>query len=426
MNARPIRILMVGGGKDSETLLQQTVFDKGQPCKITHTANADDALEALVGENISVCLIRATETDPELAKAVCRDAREAGIKTPIVVAMDMACDDLEQQFIDAGAMAAIPWDGSETALLRNVVRLAVSLSKTEETLRKSNDQLVQDMVTSQDERERTEALSEQYIKMAEELEIARDELELLNEQKSKFFSIIAHDLRSPFNALLGYTSLINQMGDKLSREQIVEYSTSTHEAATRVFKLLENLLAWGHLQMDGEQSEPEPFPVLRIATRTIDALSPVAAEKNITLIQETGKVEVYADTNQADTIVRNLVNNAIKFTEDGGTITISAETTDGRTHIRVTDNGLGMSPETAANLFNLSESVSTDGTHGEKGTGLGLLLCKDLAQRNDGTIEVESELGKGSTFTLSLPASAPARPAANTKAEVETGVKAEA
>ncbi|MCK5444178.1 MAG: HAMP domain-containing histidine kinase [Rhodospirillaceae bacterium] len=407
MNTQPIRILMVGGGRDSQKLLQQTIFGKDQTGEIIHTTSPDDALEALVVEKFTVCLIRATEIEPELAETVCRDAREAGIRTPIVVAMDMASEDLEQRFIDAGAMAAIPWDGSETMLLRNVVRLAVSLSKTEETLRKSNNQLVQDMVTMQDERERAISLSQEHIAMAEELELTRQELQSLNDQKSKFFSIIAHDLRSPFNALLGYTTLINQMGDKLTREQITGYSTQIHETAMRVFKLLENLLEWGRLQMDGVQTNPEQFPVLRIATRTIDALTPVAADKNISLIQDTGNIEAYADTHQADTIVRNLVNNAIKFTAHGGTVTISAQSKDGRTVIRVTDTGQGMSEEVAANLFNLTESVSTDGTNGEKGTGLGLLLCKDLAERNNATIEVESVLGKGSTFSLTLDAHAP-------------------
>ena len=398
-----IKILLINCGNECETALETALRGETSSANIASANGEDDALEAMVSESFHVCLIRSSENNRKATLEICSSAREAGIRVPLVVLMDIASPDAERAFTDAGAMAAMPWDGTEESMLRNVVRLAVSLRTTEQRLRKSNDKLVQDMVTLQDERERAQSLNEQYVAMAEELEQTRVELEKLNQEKNKFFSIIAHDLRSPFTSLLGYTSLIEQMGDKLSSEEIKTYSAHINDGATRVFKLLENLLEWARIQMDKVETVKSSFNVADVAAQTIEVLEPVAEDKQIELILDTGDVYAFADANQIDTIIRNLVNNAIKFTNEGGKITITATAKNDVAEISVTDTGLGMSEKMTGKLFNLSENVTTAGTKGEAGTGLGLLMCKELVERSGGEISVKSTEGVGSTFSFTIP-----------------------
>ena len=403
-----IKALLINCKAECHDALTSALRDESMTLAPNSINFNDDPLEEMVSEDYFVCLIRSSEKHRSDAMELCSSAREAGLKIPIVILMDMFAPDIERKYIDAGALAAMPWDGTEESMLRNVVRLAISLRKTEQSLRKSNNRLVQDMVTLQDERERAEEINEQYIAMAEELSMAHDELEKLNQEKNKFFSIIAHDLRSPFTSLLGYTSLINQVGDELSPEEIKTYAGHIHDGATRVFKLLENLLEWSRIQMNRIETTPSSFNVSDIAARTLEVLEPVAHDKQIKIILEQNDVSVFADANQVDTVIRNLVNNAIKFTDANGMITVTADSNNDVATINIIDTGRGMSDIMAAKLFNLAENVTTAGTNGEKGTGLGLLMCKELVERNGGKIAVKSKEGVGSEFSFTLPISNPA------------------
>jgi len=272
----------------------------------------------------------------------------------------------------------------------------------------------------QDSRERFEAQSVEYIEMAEELSLAQDELkkalkdvtereqelQKLNQEKNRFFSIIAHDLRSPFTSLLGYTGMIAMAADKLSPEQIVEYSANIDESAKRVFGLLENLLEWARLQMDQIASEPLIIRMAAIAQRTVDVLGPVGDDKGVAVSSDIGDdITAFADEHMIDTVIRNLTSNAIKFTAAPGTVTIAGENTGDQCQISITDSGVGMTPGQIDTLFSIGDANSTKGTGGEGGTGLGLLLCKDLLEKNNGSIEVTSTPGEGSTFTITLPVS---------------------
>lgn len=403
------RILLAGGGENTEAALRRA-FDQGaHAVEIVHASDADEALMALVAERFQLCLVRALDGAPDFAATICADAKEAGVRVPIVVLMDVANPDTESALLAAGALAAMPWDGSQDAMLRNLINLTLGLRQSEENLRQSNDRLVSEMRTLQDERERAEAVNVQYVELAENYALATEELEKLNQEKNKFFSIIAHDLRSPFTALLGFSGLLVERADKMDAAKIKDFATHINEAGNRVFKLLENLLEWSRLQMDRVQTEPQMFRVGDVAGKTIEVLGPVAAEKNITLTERGAAPEVYADPNMIDAVIRNLVNNAIKFTPNGGAITIAYERDEAASVARIVviDNGIGMSADTAAKLFNIAENVSTQGTAGEAGTGLGLLLCKELVERNAGRIGVESTPGEGSTFNFTLPLRAP-------------------
>ena len=403
------RILLAGGGESTHAALLKVFKGGTYEVEIVQAVDADEALHAMVSERIQLCVVRAHADNPEVALSICADSQEAGLRIPIIVLMDMASRQAEEQFLKAGAMSAMPWDGSQDAMLRNFVNLTLWLRRSEDNLRQSNDQLVMEMRTLQDERERAEALSSEYVELAENYALAKTELENLNQQKDKFFSIIAHDLRSPFTALLGFSSMLQDRADKLSPEKIKEFASHIHESGNRVFKLLENLLEWARLQMDRIEVEPKLVSLGDIAHKTIEVLGPVAAEKDIKLVERGTPINAFADEHMIDAVIRNLVNNAIKFTPHEGTIAImyDADESEGVARVSVMDTGVGMNAQTTQKLFKLSENVSTKGTDGEGGTGLGLLLCYELVHRNQGTISVESEQGAGSTFTVTLPLNAP-------------------
>ncbi|MCW8915159.1 MAG: HAMP domain-containing histidine kinase [Magnetovibrio sp.] len=403
------RILLGGGGQKTEDALRAAIGVEGFKIEIIHTDTVEDTLTSLVSFPFELCIIRGEADAPDFATSISEGAKESGARIPIVVLMDLSCAQSEQEFLKAGANAAIPWDGTQGSMLRNLIRLTINLRTTEENLRKTNDRLVQEMITIQDERERAEAINMQYVELAENYAMAKEELEQLNQEKNKFFSIIAHDLRSPFTSLMGFTNLLQSQADKMAPEQVKDYAETINNSATRVFKLLENLLDWARLQMDRVENHPQVFSLNEIGMKTVDVLGPVATDKGLTL-KETGHNQTaFADPDMIDTVIRNLVNNAIKFTPSGGTITIGYQTTPGEmARVYVRDTGVGMKTDVVNKIFKLADNVTTKGTDGEGGTGLGLMLCKELVERNGGQIEIDSEPGKGSTFSFTLPLEEPA------------------
>ncbi|WP_419904559.1 HAMP domain-containing sensor histidine kinase [Kiloniella sp.] len=238
----------------------------------------------------------------------------------------------------------------------------------------------------------------------QKITIQRDELLEMNKQKNKFFSIISHDLKGPFNALLGFSGMLATSSSNFDREKIEEYSNDVHASATRVFRLLENLLEWSLVQMGRLQFEPKPVNLLEIINDNIALFTPLAKEKSLTLqMLQDSPVEAVSDFHIVDTVIRNLINNAIKFTPEGGKILLNATTKNLDAVISISDTGVGIPPEKVLQLFDLDVKTSTKGTAGEVGTGLGLHLCKELLEKQGGKLSVDSEVGKGSTFSFTLP-----------------------
>jgi len=236
------------------------------------------------------------------------------------------------------------------------------------------------------------------------IQAQRDELEKLNRQKDRFFAIIAHDLKSPFASLLGFTRVLSSNAVKLKPEEVSEYCGMVNRAAEQAYKLLQDLLDWSRLQLDRMEFNPRPMDVRKAVHSNFERMAPVAGRKRIRFenrVQEDLKVR--ADAHMVDTILRNLIDNAIKFTPDDGTIQVGARAQDGFGIIEVTDTGVGITQESIENLFRLDHKVSTVGTKGETGTGLGLHLCKQLVERQGGILSVESEEGAGTSFRFTLP-----------------------
>lgn len=242
-------------------------------------------------------------------------------------------------------------------------------------------------------------------KLNKELEESERNLMRANADKDKFFTIIAHDLRTPFNGLLGITELLESDYNSLSKSDLKEVTTLLRKSSLNLYSLLEGLLQWAQTQIGTMEYNFKSLDFYKNAENITEILGPVATTKNISIKNsiKPGTL-VFADEKSTLTVLRNLVSNAIKFTHAGGTITISSEIQDSEIVILVNDNGVGMSPQKIERLFLISEKVTQPGTNDELGTGLGLILCKEFIERNSGRIWVESETAKGSTFFFTLPA----------------------
>lgn len=245
-------------------------------------------------------------------------------------------------------------------------------------------------------------------KRTAELEAQKIELKKLNASKDKFFSIIAHDLRTPLSGLLGITDFVSMHIENFSQSEIKENVDSLRDTTETVYTLLENLLTWSQLQQGAMEYQPEEIALDEIITHNIGLFASSAEHKQISLINQVPQgVVAYADKYMIDTVVRNLLSNALKFTDQGGVITLSVHQDGSYVELAVSDTGTGIPQEDITQLFRFDVKYSNIGTAGEEGTGLGLVLCKDLVEKNGGELKVESEVGQGTTFTIKLPAKRP-------------------
>lgn len=236
------------------------------------------------------------------------------------------------------------------------------------------------------------------------LKLQNDELQKLNATKDRFFSIVAHDLKNPLGAIRDLTSSLSESYDDFSEEEKKDFLNEMKNSSKTLYELLENLLTWSRSQRNLIQYTPDFFLLDFVVKNCVSTLSLIAEKKQIQLIDNVPEgFEVFADANMVTTIIRNLISNALKFTPDGGTITIKSTIEAGFAKISVADTGVGISPENQKKLFRIDSAFTTKGTANEAGTGLGLILCQEFVERLGGTIAVESELGKGTTFFFTLP-----------------------
>jgi PAS domain S-box-containing protein len=245
-------------------------------------------------------------------------------------------------------------------------------------------------------------------KAEEQLAKYAEELKTLNKSKDKFFSIISHDLRSPFNSLLGVTEYMSQYYKEMTPDEIKDSVMNIYKSSQKVYNLILNLLEWSRLQSGRLEVDKTNIDLKEIGDEIIGLYKEAAKSKQIMLFNRiTDEVVVYADRYMIETVMRNLVSNAIKFTPHGGTITISAfeQPQHRMTEVSVSDTGIGISKANQKKLFRIDEQYRREGTADEKGTGLGLILCKEFIEKNGGIIRVESDEEKGSKFIFTIPLS---------------------
>ncbi len=244
-----------------------------------------------------------------------------------------------------------------------------------------------------------------HLKLQEiELLNQKRHLETLNNTKDKFFSIVAHDLKSPLNSLKAFTSLLIDHTDHFSKEEIIQTSKQAQLAVDNTIKMADNLITWARLQMNDYETHQEKINFNEVVATVLPVYKRIAEKKGINLSWSfEDSITLFADKNHLQFIIRNLLNNAIKFTNKEGSVKLAAiSLTNGQTQISVSDNGVGIPEEQKKKIFSVGKSQSSKGTAGEKGTGLGLMLCHEFTKLNGGQIDVESEVGKGTTFHVRL------------------------
>jgi len=255
-------------------------------------------------------------------------------------------------------------------------------------------------------KERTAELfikNEELVLQNEKISAQTEKLQIANSTKNKFFSIIAHDLKNPFNIILGYLEELNNYYNSYSEQERKQMLLLMEMSSKNTYDLLENLLTWAQTQQNTIIIEPNKYHLSLLINEIIDTYSQNALNKKISVYNRVEEnTLVYIDKPSMSFVIGNLINNAIKFTSMGGEITVESKTREGMIVLSVEDNGVGMSAKTISRLFRIDENISTLGTNKEKGTGLGLILCKEFVLKNGGEIDVESEVNKGSVFIITM------------------------
>ena len=261
-------------------------------------------------------------------------------------------------------------------------------------------------------------LNAEYLILNKELTSTNEELQTINEKltfsneklneanatKDRFISILAHDLKNPFTTLIGFSDLLSKNIHRYEMEKIIKFVKTINTTSKQTFNLLNNLLEWSRSQRDKIPFKTQQTNLYNLIYDSYLFLNSIANAKEIEIKLDIPKeIEVIADSEMIKTVIRNLVSNAIKFTDKNGRIEISAKKNKNTININITDTGTGMNEKTKKSLFKIGETKSIQGTNGERGTGFGLLLCKEFIDKHKGKIEVESELGKGSKFIIILP-----------------------
>ncbi|HEX2865421.1 MAG TPA: PAS domain S-box protein [Ignavibacteriales bacterium] len=250
-----------------------------------------------------------------------------------------------------------------------------------------------------------EQRTEELMALNEQLEKSEKELQGSLSEKDRFFSIIAHDLKSPFNGLMGFTNLLMQDFEQFSSDEVKNFIVHINASVKNIYNLIENLLDWSRIQTGRMEFNPEALSLPGQVKPVFSLLKNNAITKGIKLEQHINRdIAVYADGKMLHCVLQNLISNAIKFTNPNGKITISANKENGHVKISVADTGVGIPKNSLDKLFKIDSNLSTEGTAHEKGTGLGLILCKEFIEKNRGSISVESSPNKGTTFTFTLPA----------------------
>ncbi len=245
---------------------------------------------------------------------------------------------------------------------------------------------------------------QQYRQLSDSLLKSEASLRELNATKDKLFSIISHDLKGPFSSIVGFSELLL---DKLNKDDLksgIDYAKIILESSWQAMDLLTNLIEWSRVQTGRMSYNPAPISFLPVVDGVIRLLNASAIQKSITIAVGTAEdSKILADKAMVSTVLRNLISNAIKFTKPGGRVSVNAIRKKDILQVEVSDTGVGMNKDLADKLFKFDESVSKPGTHNEKGTGLGMILCKEFVLKHHGEIWVESKPGKGSSFFFTLP-----------------------
>ncbi len=414
-----LHVLFVEQSNRKSEQMQHLLVEAGYP-PMFWARNFSAAHDLLSLEKIDLIIV-AEDVGDEVGIELIWSLSSEEMSPPALMIADEFSRIRSEEAENLGAKDYISWAELTPRLLDRTIRCVVAENATRDAARNNADDLIQRIFELRHSNQTLEEQASQSAHMVEQLDLMRselenalaevvhtkDQLEVLNEEKTKLFSIIGHDLRSPLTSLLTLGEMIDLMGESMTREDLFEYITGMSSNIRIVSSLLENLLEWARLQMDQVAFQPCIVDLHELAERTIELLSPVGQQKSVSVRNEVPEgMHGYGDLNMVDTTIRNLTNNAVKFTPENGLVTISGEQNGNVFTVSIHDTGIGIPPERLKTLFVLDKGATTNGTKGEKGSGLGLILCRDMVQKNGGEIWAESEAGNGSTFFFTLPVGA--------------------
>ncbi len=375
--------------------LRETLGDRYIIETATAGLEALDLFEELLGDGYEIPLVIADQIMPKMkGDELLRQLHERSPKTLKIMLTGQADMQSVVKALNHANLyryIAKPWEK---------IDLAMTVKEAMQSYLQNKELEIKNTIL----RETNKTLEMKVKERTAQLEAQKLELKQLNASKDKFFSIIAHDLRAPFSGLLGLTDFIIKNVEKFTQRDVKENLTELRDVAHTVYGLLENLLAWSRLQRGVMEHTPETIDLHTQTMQTLYLFTANARQKEITLVNRVPKdLSAYLDKRMLDTVLRNLVSNALKFTEKGGKIQVAARQNGTGVELAVADTGTGIPAKDLPHLFRIDIKYSNVGTAGEEGTGLGLILCKDLVERNGGRIWVDSKVGKGTTFTMRLP-----------------------
>ena len=379
----PIRILMVDDDEDAYVITKSFLDEiPDRRYDLQYVYRYEDALIRILRDEHDVYLVDfllGAKTGLDLIAEV----RARGCTKPIICVTMM-----ENHLIDISIMKA----GASDYLIKT----EMTASSLERSIRYA--------MMHQNDLNEVRTASDELRRLNKQLQVSEKELTELNRMKDKFFSIISHDLRTPFTTLLGFSEVLAISVDDLSSEQVRDSANRIFQAGKNIHRLLENLLYWSRLQTGRMPCIQVEIDLRAFIQQVFAVLEPVAEQKGIAL-QNTicDQEKAFADATMLQTIIENLVSNAIKFTPSGGAVVLASRSDESGIYLTVSDTGVGIEEHVIQKLFRIDSQHSSRGTNDEEGTGLGLVICRELVERNYGSITVRSVLGEGTVFTVYLP-----------------------
>lgn len=357
-----LRILLIDDDNDDYLLTKDIVEEiRNKNLKLDWVASYEEGLKKLDEDIYDVYLVdyRLGEND---GISLLKYAKQISITKPLIFLTGMNKAEIDSLAMQEGASDFLIKGKFDADLLERSIRYSIHQKKTE------------------------------------------NQLAYLNTNKDKLFNIIAHDLRGPFNSLMGYLNISVEDFSNLSNDELYSYIVSVKDISSGVLELLNNLLIWAQNQWKGISFNPQPLNLSEIVNEALKPLILRANSKNISIVNNIADNSfLNGDRNLLETIIRNLISNSIKFTNRNGQIIVESSYSKDFITISVKDTGVGMTNDIIDKLFMVSKNKSNKGTEGEAGTGLGLLICKDFVEKHGGKIWVSSEPGVGSTFSFSVP-----------------------
>lgn len=374
----PTRILLIDDDQVDRTAVRRALAKSGLAHELTEAPDGSTGLRLAQGQAFDCVLLDYRLPDVDAFELLASLLSPAGGAQAVLMLTGEDDPDVAFRLMRAGALDYLAKGEATPSSLARAIRYA-----------KARREFLAELSTAR-----------------REAEAKSQELDTLNQQKSLLFSIIAHDLRNPFQALLGLSNVLSQAVSERDHAAVERRAKGIQEAAAQAYGLMEGLFAWASLQMDTTTVTLGDVDVSEVAAEVLKGASENAVGKGLSLRADCVGLRVTAHRDMLAAVLRNLVSNAVKFTLAGGTISVVARALGDGVEISVSDTGVGMSADKVADLFRLDRRTTINGTAGERGSGLGLLLCRDLVERQGGKLTVVSIPNQGTTFSFRLPEAA--------------------